>query len=106
MRGTAVHEVPTGEVDCVAALTPNTRPPARPLPAQVGVIEALPRDVTGSRSAQWARAHKLIPGIIHGVGADGVDDVELVYVRDADLRREVGRRGQAFSNTLFDVCVG
>lgn len=74
-------------------------------PAQVGTIEALERDVTGSRNAQWARAHKLIPGIIHGVGADGVDEVQLVYVRDADLRREVGRRGQTFSNTLFDMCV-
>ena len=58
---------------------------------QVGHIEALERTDTGSRNAQWARANRLIPGIIHGVDADGRDDVELVYVRDTDLRREVGR---------------
>ena len=70
---------------------------------QVGHIEALERTATGSRSAQWARRHTLIPGIIHGIDENGRDDVELVYVRDADLRREVGRRGQTFSNTLFDM---
>lgn len=81
-----------------SALSPRLR-------VQVGHIEALERTDTGSRSSQWARANKLIPGIIHGVDAEGRDEVELVYVRDSDLRREVGRRGQTFSNTLFDMCV-
>jgi len=31
--------------------------------------------------------------------------VELVYVREADLRREVNKRGETFTNTLFDLVI-
>jgi large subunit ribosomal protein L25 len=69
----------------------------------VGTIEALPRSAVGSRDAQWARQNALIPGIIYGFDSDGREDVVLVYVREADLRREVNKRAEFFSNTLFDI---
>jgi ribosomal protein L25 (general stress protein Ctc) len=71
----------------------------------VGKIHALPRSATGSRSAQWARVHGMIPGIIYGYDAEGRDAVDLIYVRESDLRREVNVRGPCFMNTLYDMCV-
>jgi hypothetical protein len=69
----------------------------------VGAIHAIPRAASGSRSAQWARMHGLIPGIVYGYDAQGRDAVDLVYVREADLRREVNKRGPTFMNTLYDM---
>jgi ribosomal protein L25 (general stress protein Ctc) len=69
----------------------------------VGSIQAIRRDVVGSRFAQRARQHKLIPGIVYGFDSEGRDEVDLVYVRELDLRREVTKRGVSFNNTLFDM---
>ena len=71
----------------------------------VGEIRAFNREAAGSRDSQWARANKLIPGIVYGYSGAGVDAAQKVYVNDADLRREVVKRGQSFYNTLFDVWV-
>lgn len=70
---------------------------------EIGEIQALRRETVGSRHAQWARQHKLIPGIVYGYDEEGRDNVDLVYVREQDLRREVNRRGLSFNNTLFDM---
>ena len=70
---------------------------------EVGEIRSFPREATGSRDAQWARANKLIPGIVYGYNDGGGDKADLVYVNDADLRKEVTKRGQSFYNTLFDI---
>ena len=71
---------------------------------EVGEIEAVPRDKSGSRHAQWARQNKLIPGIVYGPELSGKRATEqLIYVRESDLRREVNKRGATFTNTLFDM---
>lgn len=72
---------------------------------QVGTIQAITREQTGSRASQWARQQSLIPGIIYGYDEEGKDTVDLVYVREADLRTEVNKRGACFTNTLFDMYV-
>lgn len=72
---------------------------------EVGRIEATRREATGSRLAQWARQNQLIPGVIYGRDERGRDEVELVYVREGDLRTVVNRRGGTFMNTLFDIVV-
>jgi ribosomal protein L25 (general stress protein Ctc) len=71
----------------------------------VGEIKAIRRDAVGSRNAQAARRDHLIPGIIYGYGEDGSDSVDLVYIQEADLRKEVNKRKDCFYNTLFDMCV-
>jgi len=45
----------------------------------------------------------MIPGIIYGYGEDGSDSADLVYIQEADLRREVNKRKDCFYNTLFDI---
>ena len=73
---------------------------------EVGEIQAYRREKSGSRHAQWARQNKMIPGIIYGPDESGKRaPVELVYVREADLRREVNKRSACFTNTLYDMCV-
>lgn len=72
---------------------------------EIGEIQAVRRNEVGSRHAQWARQHQLIPGIVYGYDEEGRDSVDLVYVKEQDLRREVNRRGRSFSNTLYDMCV-
>lgn len=72
---------------------------------EVGEIQAVRRNEVGSKNAQWARQHQLIPGIVYGYDEEGRDAVDLVYVKEQDLRREVNRRGRSFSNTLYDMCV-
>jgi ribosomal protein L25 (general stress protein Ctc) len=69
----------------------------------VGEIVAVRREATGSRNAQAARQQRLIPGIIYGYDEDGNDKIDLVYVHEADLRREVNRMQDCFYNTLFDM---
>lgn len=69
----------------------------------VATISAIRRTSTGSLKAQWARHNELIPGIVYGYDASGRDSVDLIYVREADLRKAVNSLGSAFSNTLFDI---
>lgn len=72
----------------------------------VGEIEAVRRGMSGSRSAQWARRNKLIPGIIYGPDDQGRRTIpEKIYVREADLKRELNKRGGSFTNTLMDMYV-
>lgn len=73
------------------------------LPLQIGVMHAIKREAKGSRNAQWARFNGLIPGIVYGFDGKGSGEVKPVYVREADLRREISKRRQTFLNTLFDV---
>lgn len=77
--------------------------PHPPSSLQVPKIRAIKRSTVGSRNAQWARMHQLIPGIVYGFDAEGRDTVELVYVKESDLRKEVNKRGRSFTNTLFDI---
>lgn len=72
---------------------------------EVGEIHAIRREATGSREAQAARRKQLIPGIVYGYDEAGNDTTELIYIREADLRREVNKRKECFYNTLFDMCV-
>lgn len=69
----------------------------------MGEIHAIRREATGSREAQAARRKQLIPGIVYGYDEAGNDTTELIYVREADLRREVNKRKECFYNTLFDI---
>ena len=93
---------------CRLALGLPLRAPRRCIFGQsleIAEIQAVRRVEVGSRHAQWARQHKMIPGIVYGYDDEGRDEVDLVYVKEQDLRREVNKRGQSFSNTLFNMCV-
>jgi large subunit ribosomal protein L25 len=72
---------------------------------EVGQITAIRRDGVGSFKAQAARQKGLIPGIVYGYDEEGNDKVELVYVREADLRKEVNKRKDCFYNTLYDITI-
>jgi ribosomal protein L25 (general stress protein Ctc) len=40
-------------------------------PAEVGRIEGLKREATGSKLSQWARYNQLIPGVVYGYDERG-----------------------------------
>ena len=74
---------------------------------EVGEIEAVRRGMSGSRSAQWARRNRLIPGIIYGPDDQGRRTIpEKVYVREMDLKRELNKRGGSSLNCRHSGFLG
>lgn len=71
----------------------------------VGRLNAVRRDVTGKRSAQWARMNGLIPGLIYGVGEGREREIIRIYMKDSEVRSELNKRLNSFENTLYDMCV-
>lgn len=94
--------------------TPTPPPPAFPVVGVVGgpiyPLNAVRRELEGSKHAQYARQSGLVPGLIYGIrkrDSAGVyrEETLKVYVKESDLRAESNRSKQSFLNTLYDVTV-
>jgi len=73
-------------------------------------LNAVRRELEGSKHAQYARQSGLVPGLIYGIrkrDSAGVcrEETLKVYVKESDLRAESNRSKQSFLNTLYDVTV-
>jgi len=73
-------------------------------------INAVRRELDGSRHSQHARQSGLIPGLIYGIrwrlpNGEAREETIKVYVKEEDLRSESNRSRQSFLNTLYDIVV-
>jgi ribosomal protein L25 (general stress protein Ctc) len=75
-------------------------------PAGAGIeLQGVRRELDGSRHAQYARRHGLIPGLVYSAASSKGGGTLKVYVKEADLRREVNRAKASFLNTLVTLVV-
>jgi large subunit ribosomal protein L25 len=74
-------------------------------------LHAVRRELDGKRHAQYSRRHGLIPGLVYSAASSkggfvsGQQGTLKVYVKEADLRREVNRARTSFLNTLVTLVV-
>ena len=75
------------------------------LSRSVGTLCATLRDAseTGSRKSRAKRRKGLIPGVIYGNDAWGIDEPILIQMDATDVHNAVKRYGTRLENTLFDV---